>query len=88
MYNEIMRHIEPDLLTTVLPQLARYYANEMPAERHARFSSYARAFRAFDLACTAIDKQYHPELRQMRTAATDVVSASGDVDLPPLSPDA
>ena len=85
MYNEIMRHIEPDLLTNVLPQLSEYYAGESAIERHARFSSYQRAFRAFDAACAAIDARHQDALTGMRQSAVDILSQFDDAaNLPSL----
>lgn len=74
-YNEIMRFIEPDLMTSALPHLAEYYASETPAERHARFSAYQRAFIAFDDACRALESNVQQAITPLRTVAEELLGA-------------
>lgn len=70
-YDELMRHIEPDLLTNALPLLDAYYAGETTIERHARFSSYQRAFAAFDAACRMLSDRQRGALAPSRRHAAE-----------------
>ncbi len=50
LYNEIMRHVEPDLMLNHLPLLDEKYANETPVEHLQRMKNYEDAYRIFDKA--------------------------------------
>jgi len=45
IYNMLMYDIEPDLMTSSLPELDAIYADETDEEREARADRYAEAFR-------------------------------------------
>ena len=68
-YNEIMRHIHPDLITTVLPTLAEKYAKETQEERDKRVDAYNEAFAIFDQAAAVIGNAGNAALRQIRQEA-------------------
>lgn len=85
-YDEIMRHIEPDLLTSALPSIDAYYAGESAIERHARFSSYQRAFAAFDAACRMLTERQRGELAPARRAAAEDAFGLDDVLASPVAP--
>lgn len=48
LYDEIMRHIEPDLMIEQVPLLDTKYAGESPEQRQDREAAYAQAFQHFD----------------------------------------
>lgn len=50
LYDEIMRHIEPDLCSHQIPFLTEKYKNETPKEKLFRMRAYEMAFSLFD-AC-------------------------------------
>lgn len=56
VYNEIMRFIEPDLISTSIPTLARKYANETESQRRWRHDKYRRAYALFDRFFSAMQK--------------------------------
>lgn len=47
-YNEIMRHVQPDLMSDHLAFLEMKYAGETSYERASRMSAYELAFSAYD----------------------------------------
>ncbi len=48
LYNEIMRFVQPELMTDHLPLLDLKYSGENTFERAARLLSYEEAFEVFD----------------------------------------
>lgn len=54
LYNEIMRQIEPDLLSTAVGGLAAKYAGETAEQRQHRHDKYEQAYRTFDRIFAAL----------------------------------
>ncbi len=48
LYDEIMRHINPDLMIERIPLLEKKYASENAMEHEARMGEYQRAFDLYD----------------------------------------
>lgn len=48
LYDEIMRHIEPDLMIERIPLLDKKYAAETADQHQARMEHYDQAFRRYD----------------------------------------
>jgi hypothetical protein len=48
LYNELMWHIEPELMIENIQHLDEMYAGETPEERTKRFEYYAHCFSTFD----------------------------------------
>lgn len=48
LYDEIMRHINPDLMIERVPLLEKKYLGEAPMEHEARMHEYQRAFDLYD----------------------------------------
>ena len=57
-YDEIMRHIEPDLLTNVIPMHAEKYKQETQEQRVARMKAYDAAFTIFDKVAAEYEKEF------------------------------
>ena len=74
-YNEIMRHIEPDLLTTVIPTHAKKYAKESPEQSLERMKAYDIAFAVFDKAATDVAQEYKAGVQKMREEAKTKVKS-------------
>lgn len=49
LYNLIMRQIEPELTTEMLPLLDEMYASEDPEDRKKRMQKYMSAFEQFEI---------------------------------------
>ena len=65
-YNEIMRHIEPELLTTVIPTHAETYKDESGEDRVARIEGYDKAFAMYDNVAADFEQTLHKDLETMR----------------------
>jgi hypothetical protein len=48
IYNTLMEHIEPELVTDVLPYLDEWYKNETPEQNAARLERYKSAFATYE----------------------------------------
>lgn len=48
VYDSLMREIEPELLSTELPNLEKRYAKESADARKERYARYDRAFQKYD----------------------------------------
>ena len=68
-YNEIMRHVEPDLLTTAIPQHAAYYANETKEQRIKRMDAYDKAFAIYDKVAAQAEDKFTADLHALRDKA-------------------
>ncbi len=66
VYNEIMRHIEPDLMLEQLPLLDQRYAAETPIDRLKRMKAYDEAFILYDKIFADVSKLYADEARERR----------------------
>jgi hypothetical protein len=71
IYDEIMRHIEPDLLTTRVIHLDEIYKNETKEEGLKRMACYEKAFQIFDAAAAGFEKDFHAGLLAMRKGARE-----------------
>lgn len=69
MYNEIMREIEPDLLTTELPKHLEKYARETQAQREERMKAYEQAFAIFDTVAAACEQEMRHGVEELRKQA-------------------
>lgn len=69
LYNEVMRNIEPDLLTDHLPYLDQWYGGETLLQRMQRIASYERAFEIFEEVYPGIEEMYRKEVRGVKNAA-------------------
>ena len=68
-YNEIMRHVEPDLLTTAIPQHAEYYGSETKEQRIKRMDSYDKAFAIYDKVAAQAEDKFTADLHALRDKA-------------------
>lgn len=50
LYDRLMTDIEPELVSSVLPTLAKTYRGESPIESRIRAERYTRAFQRYDKA--------------------------------------
>ena len=73
IYNLLMRQIEPELVTDMLPQLGELYPDETPAEWKKRQERYQRAFALYEERFTALMTQWKEDIVRARDA---LVSAS------------
>jgi hypothetical protein len=69
VYDEIMRHIEPELMLAVLPTLQDLYKDESTEDFDARMARYDKAFEAFDAAYAKVIELLAEETRGLRNAA-------------------
>ncbi len=85
LYNEIMRHVLPDLMTDHLPLLELKYAGESEMEKASRRSAYEEAFRVFDAVAKDITlpivEAGRGVLRTLRAAHARDESAQAAEDL-------
>lgn len=65
-YDEIMRHIEPDLLTTVIPTHAEKYNDETQEERVERMKAYDAAFAIFDKVAEEYEKEFMEDVQKLK----------------------
>ena len=85
LYDEIMRHIEPDLMLRSVHGLQGKYLGESDAARAERMARYERAFAVFDgiygtIAQMMMDDA-HALKRQMRDIAVRKEHAEASQDL-------
>lgn len=57
----IIRQIEPDLLSDVIPFLDHKYRGETPSQREERFASYDRAYLIFQEVLGKLSQEYATE---------------------------
>jgi hypothetical protein len=66
VYDEIMRHIEPDLLTAEIAGHPQKYRDETAEQRVARMAHYDKAFAAYDAAADAVEAEFRQEAMQVK----------------------
>ena len=69
LYDEIMRNIEPDLLTTALSTHDERYNDETKEQRAARLHAYDQAFMIFDNVTGDFEKEFHEKMETVRKKA-------------------
>lgn len=69
LYNEIMRNIEPDLLTTVMPRHAEMYAKETHQKSVERMKRYDSAFAVFDRVAMEYERDLHEDIQTLKRQA-------------------
>jgi hypothetical protein len=69
LYQEIMRHIEPDLMLDRLPKLNSVYAGESKREHAERMQSYEKAFAHFDQIYAKVAAMIARETRKLKERA-------------------
>ena len=71
LYDAVMLHIEPELVSSQAPLLAEKYKNESPADRAERMKRYELAFERCDQACDEYLKTLDAQIsRYQREAFT------------------
>ncbi len=65
-YDEIMRHIEPDLVTNVIPTHAEKYKDETQEERVERMKAYDAAFTIFDKVAAEYEKEFMNDVQTLK----------------------
>ena len=75
MYDEVMRHIEPDLMLTATAGLDEKYKGETPEFHQARMDDYEKAFAAFDLLSADIEQMFLREVKKLKQQAEKVSHA-------------
>ena len=78
LYDLLMGEIEPDLMSAVIPKLAKLYAGETPGEARARAERYARAFATFDERLETVLTFWRKGLRRMQAQAVPGTARSGE----------
>ena len=68
VYNLIMREIEPELTTDMLPTLGELYPDETPQEWKKRQERYQRAFALYETRFTALMDQWKQDIVRARDA--------------------
>lgn len=68
LYQEIMRHIEPDLTLQRFPQLDKIYAGESKTNRTKRMKWYDSAFALYDRIFADVSAMYNAEAHSQRHA--------------------
>ena len=66
LYNEIMRHIEPDLMLEHIPQLDEWYKDETPEKKEERLASYDKAFELFAKASSELGQMTVEEAEKVK----------------------
>lgn len=64
-----MRHIEPDLMTNVLPTHVETYKNETPEQRKSRMQAYDKAFEIFDKVATQFEVAFDGDVQKAKADA-------------------
>lgn len=72
LYDQLMATIEPELMTSNLPQLEKFYATETKKQSEARAERYAKAFaeyeKQFRTFCTDADARVHAYQKSARAS--------------------
>ncbi len=72
LYDQLMAKIEPELMTSQLPQLEKLYATETKEQSKARAERYQKAFaeyeKQFQAFCTDIDTKVHTYQQSARAS--------------------
>lgn len=76
IYNEIMRFIEPELMTDSLPHLAEKYAGETPAENARRMALYDKAFACFDAAYAEVSRIFEQEAMTIKKESRSLAQSA------------
>lgn len=71
IYDEIMRFIEPDLLTTRIGFLDEIYANETEDEGKKRMMAYEKAFAIFDKVAEKFESKFNAAVLSLRKGARE-----------------
>jgi hypothetical protein len=66
LYDALMKHIEPELMTNRVPWLDFLYAGETPAERKTRMERYAKAMIVFDDRMKELQGAWEHEVKTLR----------------------
>lgn len=69
LYDEIMRHIEPDLMLERIPLLPKKYAEETPEQHEQRMKAYEHAFRQYDALYVGVEHIFAIEAHRLRQGA-------------------
>ena len=76
VYNELMRFIEPDLMTTVVPHHAEMYQGESREQTINRMKHYDDAFAAFDVAAKNVEADAFAQVRALKNQAQTEVHST------------
>jgi len=66
LYDELMQHIEPDLLTDQIAHADEKYAGESDEDRAARYERYTIAFMAFEDALVGFEERLRDDVTMWR----------------------
>ncbi len=70
LYDAIMREIEPELLTDMIPYLDELYAYETPEEKQLRAERYERAYELFEQRFQTFAESWMKELQTLKKTMT------------------
>jgi hypothetical protein len=66
LYDELMRHIEPDLTSKKAKLLEKKYAKETDEEKELRMERYDLAFDFFDIALESFESEILSDVREWK----------------------
>ncbi len=69
MYDEIMRHVEPDLMLEHIPLLPKKYQEETDAMKEARLQHYDECFAIFDSIYKQVGDMCTQEVHRLKAEA-------------------
>ena len=72
LYDQIMREIEPDLVTDVLTTLTQKYKKETAAQAKLREERYAKAFKIFDVVLADVLVMFEADAKEKKNEAEDL----------------
>lgn len=80
IYNGIMREIESELTTAVLPTLKEKYSTETPEEHKARIEKYQKAFVEYDKRYQLYVQEQEACVRSLKMRAVHFVEQKANSD--------
>lgn len=80
LYDEIMQHIEPDLLSKNLPFLDDKYKGETEAEHADRMASYDTSFEIFDRAFEGFQSEFIGEVKTVKKEVRNKAQAQAKAE--------
>ena len=71
LYDEIMQHVDKDLLTSNIPILDEELRNATPEEREERLAQYDESFDIFDQALEEVDEKMRQDVINWKRMMND-----------------
>ncbi|MDA1209042.1 MAG: hypothetical protein O2904_03355 [bacterium] len=80
LYDALMGQIEPELISSELPNMGARYAAETPEDTAKRASRYGQAFLKYQQSYEGFSKMKNEEVKTYRKASYEVVEKQSDAE--------